>query len=262
MFCPACQAAREDVKTMMGTPWDYLLSHYEFMIVFASFQRNILFYSNMAHGKLKTLYSQIVSFSPARILMIDTLISVYNKRGLGKNVQCDSPGVPCELSRAITLAIGNHVPEQFVHKCISSCNWKGYEDMVLAAFASADTIRSGALKYMAIIKESIRDRRSLHTIISLAVTGWMVKLSDSKCTCGTWAQALDLISCFVPDTETTLMIQDEARISAYIYTLLDLSPPPNGPSRGEKHRPLDYGYMFSDLLVSGLESAENVTTHH
>ena len=264
MFCPTCRAAREDVETLMRIPWEYLTSQYEFMIVFTMFHRNVLFYSNMDHGQLRNLYSQLVSFSPARILAIDTLVSVYNKRGPGKNA-CDSLHVPGELSRAITFAIGNHVPEQFVHRCISSCNWKGYCDMVLAAFAAAETIRSGALKYMAIIKESVRTRGSIHTIISLAVTGWMVKLSNSKCTCGVWTQALDLISCFVPDTETTLTIQDEARISAYICTLLDLRPVANnGPQqRSENYRPLNYGHMFCDLLVSGLDSpGENVTTHH
>jgi hypothetical protein len=216
----------------------------------------------MDHGQLKNLYSQMVSFSPARILMIDTLISVYTKGGLGKHLQCASFDVPCELSRTITLAIVNHVPEQFIHECISSCHWKGYGDMALAAFASAESIRSGPLKYLAVIKESLRERGSLHTIISLAITGWMVKLSDSECTCGTWGQAVELISCFVPDTETSLTIQDEARIRAYICTLLDLSPPPNTSFRGGEHKNLDYGYMFRDLLVSVFDSADDVTTHH
>lgn len=233
----------------MKTPWEYLQSHYGFMIAFTSFQRNILFYSNMDEGQLRNLYSQLVSFSPARILVIDTLISVYNKRGIGRTTACDSLDIPCDLSRVITLAIDNHVPERFVHECISRCSWKGYSNMVLAAFASVETIRSGALKYMAVIKESRRNISSLHTIIALAVTGWMVKLSDSTCTCGTWSQALDLISCFVPDTETTLTIQDEVRISAYICTLLDLNPSAKGLCLGNKHRALDYGYMFRDLLV-------------
>jgi hypothetical protein len=246
----------------MTAPWEYLLAQYEFMIVFTSFQRNIIFYSSMDHGQLKNLYSQMVSFSPARILMIDTLISVYTKGRLGKHLQCASFDVPCELSRTITLAIGNQVPEQFIHECISSCHWKGYGDMALAAFASAESIRSGPLKYLAVIKESLRERGSLHTIISLAVTGWMVKLSDSECTCGTWGQAVELISCFVPDTETSLTIQDEARIRAYICTLLDLSPPPNTSFRGGEHKNLDYGYMFRDLLVSVFDSADDVTTHH
>lgn len=260
MFCPSCKAAREAVAALLTAPWEYLISHYEFMIVFASFQRNIVFYSNMDHGQLRTLYSQIVSFSPARILTVDNLISVYTKGRLGTQVQQgDSFDVPCELSRAITLAIGNQVPEHFIHDCISRCNWKGYGNMVLAAFASADTIRSGPLKYLAVIKESLRERRSLHTIISLAVTGWMVNLSDSKCTCGTWGQALELISCFVPDAETTLTIQDEARIRAYICTLLDLSPPPNTLCRSGEDRKVDYGYIFRDLLVSVFD---NVTTHH
>ena len=241
---------------MMSAPWESLLSQYEFMIVFASFQRNVLFYSSMDQGQLKTLYSQLVSFSPARILTIDALISGYNKGRLSKTDP--SLVVPCELTRVITLVIGNRVPELFVHECISSCDWKGYDNMVLAAFASAESVRSGALKYIALIRESVRDRRSLHNIISLAVTGWTVKLSDSKCTCGTWAQAVDLLSSFVPDTETTLNVQRVDRISAYICTLLDLAPQSQGPSRlGEKqcYRSLDYGHMFSDLLVSDLDSA-------
>ena len=244
----------------MKTPWEYLQSQYGFMIVFTSFQRNILFHSSMDEGQLRNLFGQLVSFSPARILVTDTLIAVYNKKGNGGGDNtCHSLDIPCDLSRVITLAMDNHVPEQFVHECISRCSWKGYSNMVLAAFASVETIRSGALKYMALIKESVRNTSSLHTIIALAVTGWMVKLSDSTCTCGTWSQALELISCFVPNTETTLTIQDEVRISAYICTLLDLSPADKGPCLGDrKDTALDYSYMFRDLLVSGLHRTENV----
>ena len=256
MSCPACKAAREVVERLMTAPWDYLISDYEFMIVYTTFQRNILFYSAMDCGQLRTYYSRIVSFSSARILMIDALISVYTKGRLCENVECASLDVPCKLLSVITLAIGNRVPEYFVNKCISSCKWKDYENMVLAAFASADTIRSSALKYMSVIKECRRGRSSLCVIISLAVTGWMMRLSDSKCTCGTWAQAVDLISGFVSDTETTLAIQDEARISSYIVTLLDLTPPSNRLHSGQPHRPMDYGYLFSDLLVSVVASIE------
>lgn len=252
MSCPACKAAREVVERLMTAPWDYLLSDYEFMIVYATFQRNILFYSTMDCGQLRTLYSRIVSFSSARILMMDALISVYKKSRLveEENVEWESCDVPCKLLSVITLAIGNRVPEYFVNKCMSSCKWKGYENMVLAAFASADIIRSGTLKYMAVIKECRRGRSSIRVIISLAVTGWMVRLSDSKCTCGTWAQAVDLISCFVSDAETTLAIQDADRISSYIVTLLDLTPPSNRLHNCQPHRPLDYGYIFSELLVT------------
>ncbi|KAE8277787.1 hypothetical protein D5F01_LYC24198 [Larimichthys crocea] len=213
MFCPACQAVRNQVEVLMRTPWEYLLSQYEFMIVFASFRRNIIFYSKMDRGQLRNLYSQIVSFSPARILVTDTLISVYEKRQHDSEGAQDSFSVPSDLSEVITLAIGNHVPEKFVHECMSSCNWKGYDNMVLAAFASAESVRAGVLKYMNAVKESVRNKDSLHVIISLAVTAWMVKLSDSgsECSCGIWPQALDLVSCFVADAETMLSIQDEAR---------------------------------------------------
>ena len=240
---------------MMRTPWEYLLSHYEFMIVFTSFQRNFVFYSSMDQGQLRNLYSQLVSFSPARILVIDTLTSLYKKKRL------NFTDVPCELLKVIALALGNTVPRQLIHDCMSTQEWKGCDNMVLAAFASIETIRSGPLKYMAIIKESVRDRSCLRVIISLAITGWVMKLSDSRCTCGTWAQALELISCSVPDTETTLVIQDTARISAYIRTLLDLNPPTKEPFRGDQ-RPIDYGYVFRNLLVSGLDSSKNITTHH
>ncbi|KAJ7992813.1 hypothetical protein DPEC_G00265610 [Dallia pectoralis] len=232
LFCPNCETARDRVKWLLSAPWEYVLAQYEFMIVFASFQRNVVFYANADRGRLRNLYSRLVSFSAARILPIDTLGSVYNNRGLGKNEQCDSLDVLRELSKVITLAIGNCVPVQFVHKCISSCTWKGYDDMVIAAFASAESVRCGALKYMAIVKENTRDRRSLHIIVSAAVTGWMLKLSNSKCTCCTWPQVVDMISCFVPDTETTLTIQDKARVSAYICTLLDLRIPQSDLSRG------------------------------
>lgn len=247
----------------MRTPWEYLLSQYEFMIVFASFRRNILFYSNMGRCQLRNLYSQLVSYSPARILVTDNLISTYEKREVLSKGTESYFSVPRDLSEVITLAIGNCVPLKFVHECISSCNWKGYGEMALAAFASAESIRAGALKYMALVKESVCNRDSLHVIISLAITGWMLKLSDldSRCSCGVWTQALELISCFVPDAETTLAIQDEVRVSAYIRTLLDLSAPHSEPPHVNR-RPLDYGYLFSDLLVTGLGGEENLTTHH
>lgn len=263
MFCPACEEARVHVERLMATPWEYLLAQYEFMIVFATFQRNVLFYSSMDLCQLRNLYCQMVSFSPAMILVTDSLISVYNKGGTGRGLERGSClDVPCELSRAVTLAVGNCVPEQFIDKCISSCNWKGYDAMVLAAFASVETVRGGVLKYMAIVKESVRNVTSLHAIVALAVTGWMMKLSDSECTCCTWPQAVELVSCSVHDTESTLAIQDEARIGAYIYTLLDISPPENRTAPRERGRTLDYGYMFSDLLVAGLHWTENVNTHH
>lgn len=220
-----------------------------------------MFYSNMHQGQLKHVYSQLVSFSPARILVVDTLIALYNKRnaasGQSQSVILD---VPCELSRAITLSIGNQVPEQFIHRCIAMCTWKGYDEMIIGAFAAAETIRGGALKYMAIVKEGVRDRGAVHTIISLAVTGWLTCLSVFECTCGTWAQALGLIACFVPDTETTLTIQDVSRISAYICTLLDIPVLPNRPEPCVGPSDIDFGYIFRDLLVSGLQT--DVTTHH
>lgn len=89
----------------MRTPWEYLLSQYEFMIVFASFRRNIVFYSKMDRGQLRNLYGQLVSFSPARILVTDTLISVYEKRQLDSEGAQDSFSVPCDLSEVITLTI-------------------------------------------------------------------------------------------------------------------------------------------------------------
>lgn len=219
----------------------------------------------MDRCQLRNLYSQLVSYSPARILVTDNLISAYEKRellGKGTGRESSSFSVPRDLSQVITLAIGNCVPQKFVRECISSCNWKGYGEMALAAFASAESVRAGALKYMAVVKESVWNRDSLRVIISLAITGWMSKLSDldSRCSCGVWPQALELISCFVPDAETTLAIQDEARVSAYIRTLLDLSAPQTEASepRRENLRPLDYGYLFSDLLVTGLGGEERI----
>lgn len=263
MFCHACNSARDLIKSLMNTPWESLIANYEFMIVFASFHRNVTFYSNMHPGQLKHLYSQLVSFSPARILVLHTLMSAYRKRELACfDTRTGELDVPRELSKAITLAVGNQVPEQFIHKCITMCKWKGYEEMILGAFASAESIRSGALKYMSVVKESMRDRGSVHTIISLAVTGWLAKLSGFECGCGTWAQAINLISCFVPDTETTLTIQDLSRISAYICTLLDLEVIPQKTEFQDSSSNLDFGYIFRDLLVSGLHTDHSIATHH
>lgn len=110
------------------------------MIAVAPFQRNIIFYAKMDLGQLRTLYSQLVSFSPARILMTDALSSGYEKRGLTCRGERNPFSMPCDLSGVITLTIGNLVPERFVHECMSSCQWKGCNHMVLATFASAESV--------------------------------------------------------------------------------------------------------------------------
>lgn len=257
----------------METPWERVLSRYEFAIALTSFRRNMDLYFEMDLGQLRTAYSQIVSFSPARILCADTLVAYYNTRASERRAQGgrvlekggnpplrhDSPPmVPPELSEAVTLALGNGVPKRFVHECMSAYAWLGYEKMVLSSFAAVDSVRGGALKYMALVKASRRDVASLHTIAALAITGWMLALSEhgERCTCGVWPQALELISCFVPDAETSLSLQDVTRVSAYIRTLMDIRQEPVslGDQQVEPRGPApDYGYVFGDLLVSGLE---------
>lgn len=212
----------------------------------------------MDHGQLKTLYSQLVSFSPARILIIDNLITSYTKR-----INSDVVEVPRDLSRVISLTLGNVVPDQFIHDCISRCTWNSYETMILSSLASTENICGGSLKYMAIIKSHNKGHHSNHIqmIVALAITGWMSQLSDLRCICGTWVQALDMVSCSVSDTETTLTVQDEARLCSYICTLLDIKHRPTNPTapRG-KQGFVDYGHIFRDILVSGLN--EQLTTHH
>lgn len=262
-LCPGCRTAREHLLDLMRMPWERLLSRYEFMIALASFRRNMDFYSAMDRGQLKTSYSQIVSFSPARMLVADVLISSYNKRRCEGDRQTRRPSaprsplraVPCELSEAAALALGNCVPRRFVHECISGQIWGSYEEMVLSTLASVETVRAGALKYLALVRASVRNVSSLHTVVALAMTGWQRNPSDG-CACGVWAQALELISCFVPDAETALSVQDETRVSAYIRTIMDISEEPasHRPRDAATSEPApDYGHVFRDLLVSGLE---------
>lgn len=177
------------------------LAQYEFMIVFSSFLCNATFYSSMDLGQLINPYSQLASFSPARTLTIDTLVSTYENLTVLVESQLHGSQlhVPSELSGVVTLFMGNSVLELFVRECIAGCRWKGYESMGLGTFPTAETMSSRALKYMAIVKESKQRRGPIRAIVSLAITGWMVKLSDSECTCGTWAQAFDLVLYFVPD---------------------------------------------------------------
>ncbi|KAF0022100.1 hypothetical protein F2P81_025645 [Scophthalmus maximus] len=201
-FCPACCAARGHLIDLMRTPWELLLSRYEFMIVFASFWRNMNFYSAMERGQLKTAYSQIVSFSPARVLVADALISSYNK-------QCRK-GEGGDRNRGrVGLGRGS-----------------------LSPFRSRSPLRV------------------LHTIVALLMTGWQRSLSErsseKSCTCGVWAQAVELISCFVPDAETALSVQDESRMSAYIRTLMHIAEEPasHGPRDAAVSGPApDYGYV-------------------
>lgn len=258
MLCSTCQAAREDIKTLMSTQWECLISHYEFMIVLASFRRNIIFYANIEYGQLRKLYSQLVSFSAAKILVIDSIISKYRKEIATLTGVQNPPYLSNDLIELLVLSIGNHVPEYYIRDCISSCDWKGYANVILALFASAEMIRSGPLKFITIIKEIKRDRSFHRSIISLAVTAWIIELSGSKCVCGTWTQATDLLSCFVPDTETTLAIQAVARISSYICTLLDLPHElVNGSDEVDTdNQRLNYGYTFNDLLVPGLDTTK------
>ncbi|KAK2813525.1 hypothetical protein Q5P01_000809 [Channa striata] len=200
-------------------PWERLLSRYEFMIALASFRRNMDFYSAMDRGQLKTSYSQIVSFSPARMLVADVLISSYNKRRCEGDRQTRRPSaprsplraVPCELSSR-ALALGQPRPEEIRHQCISD--------------------RSGELRGDG------------------AVDAGLCRTVRAE------RQALELISCFVPDAETALSVQDETRVSAYIRTIMDISEEPasHRPRDAATSEPApDHGHVFRDLLVSGLE---------
>lgn len=251
MFCDACNICRKEMRKLLTAPWDYVLSHYEFMILFTAYHRNITFYSNMDLGQLKMLYSQLVSYSPAKILVIDKLVATYKAQHETRKLGI--PNVPCTLSSAITLALGNGVPKRFIHMCISRCNWTGYDHMILASFAAAEGIRGGALKYMAILKaQGERGRRDLHVIVSAAITGWMMRLSSLECTCGTWDQVVDMVSCSVSDAETSLMLQSESRVTTYICTLLNLYPGVLQEERREERAKVDYEYVFNELLVSDL----------
>lgn len=262
MFCDTCEMCRRDIRQLLAAPWDYVISHYEFMIVFTAYRRNMTFYSNMDLGQLKTMYAQLVSYSPARILVIDKLASTY-KAQHRHAAELVRPTVPCTLSDVITLALGNRVPKRFVHVCIAQCNFLSYDNMTLASFASVEGIRGGALRYMAVLQsQGEQGRRDLHVIISTAITGWMMRLAGLECTCGTWAQVMDMVSCSTADTETSLTLQSEARVTAYICTLLDLHADdlPQGDTQGDSRRrqqqraKVDYDYVFDELLVSGLSA--------
>lgn len=95
--------------------------------------------------------------------------------------------------------------------------------MILAAFASVEGIRGSALRYMAVLQNQGEwGRCDLHAIVSTAITGWMARLAGLVCTCGTWAQVMDMKSRSTADTETSLTLQSESRVTAYICTLLNL----------------------------------------
>lgn len=240
---------------MLAAPWDYLLSHYNFMILYTAYHRNITFYSNMDLGQLRTMYAQLVSYSPARVLLIDSLVSAYKAQHCTAD-ELAGPGVPYTLSSAVTLALGNGVPSRFIHACIAKCDFKTYDRMTLAAFAAVEGIRGGALKYMAVLEgQSGSGRCDLHTVVATAVAAWMAKLAGLQCSCGTWAQVLDAVSCNTADTETSLRLQSESKVSDYICTLLELPvivEPQGSRAAGDG---VDYEYMFDSLLVSDLFSA-------
>lgn len=244
-LCEPCRVARLDMKKLLEMPWEKLIDQYEFMIVFASFRRLIIFYSNMDTGQLRNKYAQIVAFCPATVMIVNTLIARYTSE---EACPGDVPHltVPCELSQDVSKAIGNRVPEGLVYSCISERRWSGYETMLLATFASVATIRSGPLKYIAAIRASTTFVTSLHVIVALAVTGWTKHLAGSLCFCNTWKHAVQLISCAAKDTETGLVLQSEERISSYICTLLDL--PLKGPATYDDSV-VDYHLLFKELSV-------------
>lgn len=252
MFCDTCKLCKDNISKLLSAPWDYVSSHYKFMILFAAYHRNITFYSNMDLGQLKTMYSQLVSYSPARILLIDKLVSTY-KAQHSNAAELVRPSVPCTLSSVITLALGNGVPKRFIHACISKCDFQSYDHMTLASFAAVEGIRGGALRYMAVLQgqdESVRS--DLHIIVATAITGWMMRLSRLECACGTWPQIMDMVSCSTADTETSLTLQSESRVTDYISTLLNLSLPAKPTDTRSCTDKVDYDYVFDELLVSGL----------
>lgn len=252
MFCDACKVCKDNISKLLSAPWDYVLSHYKFMILYTAYHRNVTFYSNMDLGQLKTMYSQLVSYSPARILLIDKLVSTY-KAQHRHAAELVKPSVPCTLSSVVTLALGNGVPKRFVHACISKCDFQSYDHMTLAAFAAVEGIRGGVLRYMAVLQsQGESGQRDLHTIVAAAITGWMAGLSRLECTCGTWAQVMDMVSCSTADTETSLMLQSEYRVTDYICTLLNLSVAVEPPGARDRKDTVDYDYVFDELLVSDL----------
>lgn len=252
MFCDTCTVCKDNIRKLLSAPWDYVLSHYKFMILYTAYHRNITFYSNMDLGQLKTMYSQLVSYSPARVLLIDKLVSTYKAQHCHA-AELVKPSVPCTLSSVVTLALGNGVPKRFIHSCIVKCDFQSYDHMTLASFASVEGIRGGALRYMAVLQGQHESaRRDLHTVVATAITGWMARLSRLECTCGTWAQIMDMVSCSTADTETSLTLQSESRVADYICTLLNLSVPPAPPDTRNNKDKVDYDYVFDELLVSDL----------
>lgn len=253
MLCATCTSCKDSILRLLSAPWEFVLSHYNFMILYTAYQRNITFYSNMDLEQLKTMYSQLVAYSPARTLMIDKLVSTYETQHRNA-VDIGKPSVPCTLSSMVTLALGNGVPKRFIHACIANCEFRSYGHMILASFASVEGIRGGTMRYMAILRSQAESgRRDLHTVVATAITGWTARLSRLECTCGTWAQVMDIVSCSTADTETSLMLQSEHRVTEYVCTLLDmrmtLEHPASQATDGSK---VDYDYVFEKLLISGL----------
>ncbi|KAK5600753.1 hypothetical protein CRENBAI_010606 [Crenichthys baileyi] len=102
-------------------------------------------------------------YSPARILVADTLIAQY-KRALSSEVRREGP------SRS-------PIPQQLLRQCMSSCMWRSYESMVLVRLGHNSKYFAGLLKYFAVIREILRDLSMLHTVVALTLTGWMMRLS-------------------------------------------------------------------------------------
>lgn len=111
--------------------------------------------------------------------------------------------------------------------------------------------RSFGAERSSTLRASTRNTDSLHVVVALAITCWQLD-ERNGCTCGVWAQALGLLSPFVPHAETGLSVQDERVVSAYVRTLFGVTEEParNAGARENHGRDPDYGYAFRKLLVS------------
>ncbi|KAK2814394.1 hypothetical protein Q5P01_000522 [Channa striata] len=127
------------------------------------------------------------------MLVAGVLISSYNKRRCEEIGRLGVPLPSGLLCGGSLRAIGSWrlrwaTASEEIRASASRTDLGSYEEMVLSTLASVETVRAGALKYLALVRASVRNVSSLHTVVALAMTGWQRNPSGG-CACGVWLSA-------------------------------------------------------------------------
>lgn len=247
MHCSECRDAALAVERIAKTSWSGLISEFEFMQAYSSFQRHFNFYSSMDKNQMMKAYAKVVNSSPARIMQAYMLANSYSQQPQDE--------IPEELLTGLSLMLNGAVSQQLIAYCIGASRPQCWSLTALAAMTSAELVRMGPLKYMAALKAWPEAPGHRRVIVAMAMIAWRRELTGYSCDCGPWEQACATLSSMSPDLESTLVSQVEDTPCLYICALLCISPPLDSAavsSSIDTEDPVDYRYLFRDLLINNM----------